>query len=86
MPQNQSIHDEAPRRQDPERRADVDDEDAALAEIERLAAEDDRPPDDFGEVPPELEEQLAEAKRDLDAEEPDALARHALEAAVGNDE
>jgi hypothetical protein len=86
MPQNESIHDEARRRDEAQRRRETAEEDEALAEIEKLAADDDPRPDDFGEVPPELEEQLAEAKRDLDAEEPDALARHALEAAVGNDE
>jgi hypothetical protein len=82
MPAHESIH-EQPK---VERRDDEDPETIeAEEEIDRLAADDEAllPSD---EVPPELDEQMKEARRDLDAEEPDALARHALEVAVGNDE
>ncbi len=83
MPANQTIHEE------PNEPIALED-DEAEDEIDRLAADDEEEDgfadDELSDVPPELAEQILEARRDLDAEEPDALARHALEVAVGNDE
>jgi hypothetical protein len=82
MPANQTIHDEPI---EPDVRRDEEDPEE---DVERLAADDEEGfgDDEVERAPPELEDQIREAREDLDSEEPDALARHALEVAVGNDE